>query len=1070
MKRVIFGFLALSGLCAQAAAQTGRPSVATTPAAQTTATNAVQAANYHKFGPIARHFMLDWKDCQAAAQTAQSTTKKAAQDAAKAAADIQFAKLQDHFGVQLLPATHAASGTNGGDKTKATNQDYAFYVPAFVSFTGEDALQEATRHGLIVQTQLKTMATALILPDSLEAVANLTHINRIEVASKVQITLDTAKVPTRVREVHLGGVRYGQMPDQTSEAYKGEGVVVGVVDIGFDFTHPTFFDASDATLYRVKRVWDQRATASGTLGSPVGRNYGVEYATQDQILAAGHCKGNGSHGSHVAGIAGGSGAGTSFVGMAPKSDLVFVPTTMYSTAILDGVKYILDYAKSQQKPCVVNLSLGSHVGPHDGTSDFDRACDELKQEGFVLVGSAGNEGQKALYLQHTFTANGNDTAMMSYLDFSTTSTTLDIWSDNRDHFTATLRLTDGNGTPKSSISVSSDSRSNDYQYLKVGTDTLCKVYCWATLSPTNQKADVYFSIDAEKWNKTKYGDYKLNLRVVSNNRQKTMSAQMWLNNGVFTKGGFSDPLLKEGNTTHTVGETGGSGKSIISVGAYESRYFWKSLNGNTYRYTNDIIGNIAGFSSHGPTADGRMKPDIAAPGCVLISAYNSFEALSKNDTAMVGYAIEKNGKKYHFGAMQGTSMASPAAAGIIALWLQVNPRLSVDSVKHILENTALPHPDAGKPNAAYTWGYGKIDAAAGVQYLLKKKADLTGPTDPPGEDPVPLTLSTDTARQITDSSATLYMTHIGGEGTNFGFYYHTANNVKAGLSVQAAAGSNTKKLTADIKGLQAEKTYYYKAFGLQTKDNKIDTVWGETKSFQTLKKKVDTTPVNPPPVRTLAITTEEPKNITDSSATLYLSIDKGESDTLGFFYHTQSDVLNGKHVCAAFDMGSVYMAAVQDLESNRYYFVKAYGVENGDTVYGKLRMFQTLKKTEKPDSLAIEEALTVGRLLVYPNPVTKDGEFVVELPLEAGLGGAGSASGVGAVSGSGLNASASASGTAAYVLTITNLSGKTIQTLPMNQRQVVVRGLTSGVYLLQVESRKGGAEAQKVYRAKVVVQ
>ena len=1112
MKRIILVLLLLSGFCAIATAQTNQ--------AQTVPTS------HAKLSPTTRQFLFDWKDCQAVAHIVQ--TKATQGTAAKAPTDARISKLQDLFGVQLLPTAHANTGVNKGNSNHQVNT-YAFYVPVFVEFDSEEALQQAARHGLVVQSKLKTMATALVLPDSIEAVAKITHIRRISVANKVQTNLDSARKYTFTNQVHQGGIRYGQALDKESNPYKGEGVVVGIVDVGFDFTHPTFFDAENPSVYRVKRVWDQRTTASGSLKPPTGYSKGVEYTTQEQILAAQHCAGTGSHGSHVAGIAGGSGAGSPYTGMAPKSDLVFVPSTLYSADILDGVKYILDYAKSQKKPCVINLSLGSHLGPHDGTSDFDRACDELKQNGFVLVGSAGNEGSDALYLQHTFTGGSDDTTMSSFIEFSTT-TTLDIWSDNSDNFIASLRLINPVADVQSSITWASNSTQYGYRYLVVGKDTLCKVWCYPELNETNNKAHICFSIDAEKWDRTKYKDYKLEIKLISINKTKTMSTQMWLNNGEFSNGGYTNNArIKTGSTSHTVGETGGTGKSIITVGAYESRLSWTDITGGgPWVYNSHKWGQIAGFSSHGPTADGRMKPDIASPGCILASAYNSFD--NSHSDQMKIQTIQKNGKDYHFGMMQGTSMASPAAAGIIALWLQVDSTLDVDDVKQILDATAMTHPDAGKPNAEYTWGRGKIDAKAGVQYLLDK---------------TPLLVYTGDSSQITDTSVTLRLTHTIRKGIGFGFYYHTAANVTEGRSVAACSDNQSETCSVSIIKLQPGQTYYYKAFGYQASNGKNDTVWGEVKSFKTLTKQPH-----------LIMTTGDAKEITDSSATLYLSVggeDAAQADRFGFYYHTSSNVKQGKRVAATLDQGASYKAHIAELESNRYHYYLAYGVVGSDTVYGELRTFKTLKKPEvapdpvlivitlEPDNItdssatlylaesvkkaeelgffyhtqadvkkgksiaathskdstytaaikgleaerlyfykafglqtkngktdtiwgevvsfttlpkvttAVEAALVAGGLKVYPNPVAKDGELTVELPLEAGV-------------------NASANSTATYVLTIANLSGKTVQTLPMNQRQTIVRGLESGVYLLQVESRKSGIESTKVYRAKVVVQ
>ena len=80
---------------------------------------------------------------------------------------------------------------------------------------------------------------------------------------------------------------------------------------------------------------------------------------------------------HTAGIAAGGGYTTPYMGVAPESDIVLVGTNLYTKGILDGIAFIIDYAKSVNKPCVINLSLGSKLGPKDGTSSEDIMIDKI---------------------------------------------------------------------------------------------------------------------------------------------------------------------------------------------------------------------------------------------------------------------------------------------------------------------------------------------------------------------------------------------------------------------------------------------------------------------------------------------------------------------------------------------------------------------------------------------------------------------------------------------------------------------------------------------------------------------
>ena len=141
------------------------------------------------------------------------------------------------------------------------------------------------------------------------------------------------------------------------------------------------------------------------------------------------------------------------------------------------------------------------------------------------------------------------------------------------------------------------------------------------------------------------------------------------------------------------------------------------------------IGSIASFSSKGPTADGRIKPDITAPGNVIVSSVNHFDTKNNyNETNPKTVSGLTDGTtKWFFATMQGTSMASPVVTGIIALWLQAHPKLSVDDIKSLLSVSSITDSFTGNvPNN--TWGYGKIDALYGMklieQYLNLDKIEI----------------------------------------------------------------------------------------------------------------------------------------------------------------------------------------------------------------------------------------------------------------------------------------------------------------------------------------------------------
>ena len=134
------------------------------------------------------------------------------------------------------------------------------------------------------------------------------------------------------------------------------------------------------------------------------------------------------------------------------------------------------------------------------------------------------------------------------------------------------------------------------------------------------------------------------------------------------------------------------------------------------------LNQLVSFSSLGPTADGRMKPDITAPGSMLISSFNSSTSSNRNGEDY-NYVVKQenvNTVNYYYGSMEGTSMATPVVTGVLATWLQANPKLTPEQVREILSNTATTDSYTGNITGVGNnrWGYGKINAYDGLVYCL----------------------------------------------------------------------------------------------------------------------------------------------------------------------------------------------------------------------------------------------------------------------------------------------------------------------------------------------------------------
>jgi len=593
------------------------------------------------------------------------------------------------------------------------------FVNSFLILSDEFDKSELESKGGFINSTIKNIITASIPVNKLNEVIELNGIIYVQISEKGGLSMDNARASTRVDWVHQG--------NELPQAYFGTGVVVGIIDGGFDYTHPNFYDETGSNNYRVKRVWDQNAT-SGT--PPSGFSYGKELKTQTEILNAIADTANLSHGTHVAGIAAGAGGGenTTLMGVAPQSELVFVSTTATDTTIIDGINYIFSYATSMNKPCVINLSLGKHIGPHDGMSVLDQYYDLLVGPGKLLVGAAGNEGNDPLHISKTYTSLDN--TLYSFVNFKDSSnptngqTTIDIWGDPNQNYEVAVNIynTNTNSFEDWTPYVQANSN-NTYSYILDDDDILvpdsCNVVIGANQYPLNNKHNVQVIID----NSAQDDDYKwamIEIRA-TNGQTKMWACDIHTNPGKvwFTNEGKGFPWVS-GLTSSTVGEIGGTGNSIISVGSYTSKNSWTGLNNVTYYDTSTQIGEIALSSSVGPTADNRTKPDITAPGNHIASSVNRYDINYTSTSPETVSEVINGTNTYYFGLKSGTSMASPMVTGILALWLEAYPNLTHTQALQLLKVSAETDSFTGTiPSTGNnTWGWGKVDAHGGLLELI----------------------------------------------------------------------------------------------------------------------------------------------------------------------------------------------------------------------------------------------------------------------------------------------------------------------------------------------------------------
>lgn len=565
----------------------------------------------------------------------------------------------------------------------------------------------------------------------LARLASDSRVCRVEAERGNEVQLDSMRLYTNSADIYAG--------NRLPQAYTGSGVVVGVMDVGFDLTHPNFIDADNHS--RISRFWDQ--LSADTVES---RMYvGAEYTSESAILAYAHSRDGESiyHGTHTLGIAAGGGAGTAYVGMAPESELCLVSNAVsgdedfiadedmykYTTATdVLGFKYIFDYASSVGKPCVISFSEGA---PQDFRGDnqlFYEALERLVGPGRILVASAGNNAVHNNYVAKPRGRQSAGTFMVSSDEY--VAATVKTAGD------ALLRTTLYNNISSESVEIRSCSPS--HIAVADGKLCLCVSASDVCLAADSTVADTIvvngveyvqtvrayrscfnaadIAMDVVVSGPGNIGHSASGHRVSLELLGESADAEAFLVHGYFMVY-KENPQLCDADITHSI-LSPGSASSVICVGSTSYRPHFVNADGKQEGTVWGETGRRSGFSSIGPTFDGRTKPDVMAPGSNIVSSMSSYY-MAKNPDRLSWLIArqEHEGRMYGWSVDCGTSMSTPAVAGIIALWLQARPDLSPDDVMQTLRRTCRPCGDYGEQTAQYC-GYGAIDGYAGLLDVL----------------------------------------------------------------------------------------------------------------------------------------------------------------------------------------------------------------------------------------------------------------------------------------------------------------------------------------------------------------
>ena len=588
-------------------------------------------------------------------------------------------------------------------------------VGAFITVDDASAIERLTAAGVTINTITGNIVTARIPHMAIGEVASIGQVRSLQLAQRVELANDSACYYSNVAPAHSGEIY--------NHPVTGKGVIVGVIDTGVDFNHINLCDNLGRSRVRAAYLPCDSIGQSPVIdGQPLP---GSHYDTPLQIAALTTDFAGQSHGTHTTGTAAGSYKANGMSGVAPDADLVIcsMPDDQLTDVnIANSIKYIFDVATRLGKPAVINMSISSQEGAHDGSSMLCRLIDEMSGPGRICVLSASNSGSRKHVIDHTF-ASVTDTLY----------TCLANYSDHKGTFPGWISLWSSNAGPHSfSFTVVSKSTGailgawpipalgdDDDPYILSAVDNpeFSRFFDKpgiVTIANGVEECNGHYHTLAEYDLTPLSSDYVPAIKVASQSGDRLL---MWGGaDVVFTRNGHS--YMTTGMSAMSASDLV-SGDSAISVGSYDSRSLMPLADGGVRVNSRFSLGNISYYSSYGPDARGICRPDVCAPGYSLVSSSSRYDTTSGLATNWASPAVWHNGVKYPYASQYGTSMSAPVVTGAIALWMQINPTLGPSHVKEIIKATSLCDEHV---TSRSLWGAGKLDVAAGVEYLLNEAA------------------------------------------------------------------------------------------------------------------------------------------------------------------------------------------------------------------------------------------------------------------------------------------------------------------------------------------------------------
>jgi len=511
----------------------------------------------------------------------------------------------------------------------------------------------------------------------------------IDISRNIPPCLDISRISTGATKLYSG-----------NPSYRGKGVLVAIFDTGIDWRHADFIDE-----YGQSRILYLLDLTDDAGPHPAGLDYGSLY-TQSQIndeidgTPTGRVreKDIDGHGTHVAGIAAGNGRATgngesaqTYIGMASLADLLIVKggDEGFSTwNQVNGTAWVIEKAAELGRPVVMNFSLGGHYGAHDGTDLHEQAIDAAQAPGRAFVISAGNDGGDAMHASGYVPNGGSKTVSFTVQD-DAEEIWINIWHEGSEKMSLTVTNPKGYTTPARRSGSQADWEAFD-------TDCGRMEIIAPGKNPNNNDYELGIYLDADGGTAVQPGEWSFTLK----GDQTTIGrfdawTQVW--KAEFTSNIDYTRLVTMPGTAH----------GAITVASYCTKNTWDTESSGTIFYDPlPRLWDISDFSSPGPTRDGRLKPEITAPGHGISSALSADCDPSQN-------RIMPDGVHQ---LVQGTSQAAPHVTGGIALLLEKNPGLTLDEIRSAIINSGYTDNYTGEVWNAH-WGAGKLEIDAAIDLI-----------------------------------------------------------------------------------------------------------------------------------------------------------------------------------------------------------------------------------------------------------------------------------------------------------------------------------------------------------------